>query len=77
MNAMGFRRKNGSDALAEYYYMLNSYGDVLILVDGSGKLVVKYIYDTCGQHLTSTGSMKDPLAGNNPQNARLVQLPEV
>lgn len=67
MNAMGFRRENGSDPLAEDYYMFNSYGDVLILVDGSGKLVVKYIYDTCGQHLTSTGSMKDPLAGIIPR----------
>ena len=73
---MGFRHENGSDPLAEDYYMLNSHGDVVILVDGSGKLVVKYIYDTCGQHMTITGSMKDPLEGNNLQNARLVQRPE-
>ena len=46
--------------------MFNAQGDVVALVDGTGKVVVEYSYDAWGQPLTITGSMKDTLGKVNP-----------
>ena len=62
--------KNGSNAADEYYYMFNAQGDVVGLLDGTGKLVVEYTYDAWGQPLTITGSMKDTLGKANPLRYR-------
>ena len=37
----------------EYYYMFNAQGDVVALVDGTGKVVVEYSYDAWGNRLPS------------------------
>ena len=62
--------KKGSSNPEEYYYMFNAQGDVVALVDGTGKLVVEYSYDAWGQPLTITGSMKDTLGKANPLRYR-------
>lgn len=62
--------KNGSNKADEYYYMFNAQGDVVGLLDGTGKLVVEYTYDAWGQPLTITGSMKDTLGKANPLRYR-------
>ena len=62
--------KKGSSAPEEYYYMFNAQGDVVALVDGTGKVVVEYSYDAWGQPLTITGSMKDTLGKANPLRYR-------
>ncbi len=50
--------------------MFNAQGDVVALVDGTGKVVVEYSYDAWGQPLTITGSMKDTLGKVNPLRYR-------
>ena len=50
--------------------MFNAQGDVVALVDGTGKVVVEYSYDAWGQPLTITGSMKDTLGKANPLRYR-------
>ena len=62
--------KKGSSTPEEYYYMFNAQGDVVALVDGTGKVVVEYSYDAWGQPLTITGSMKDTLGKANPLRYR-------
>ena len=62
--------KNGSNPADEYYYMFNAQGDVVGILDGTGKLVVEYTYDAWGQPLTITGSMKDTLGKANPLRYR-------
>ena len=56
--------------LRKSYYMFNAQGDVVGLLDGTGKLVVEYTYDAWGQPLTITGSMKDTLGKANPLRYR-------
>ena len=50
--------------------MFNAQGDVVALVDGTGKVVVEYSYDAWGQPLTITGSMMDTLGKANPLRYR-------
>ena len=54
----------------EYYYMLDAQGNVVGLVDGSGKLVVEYTYDAWGQLLSMTGSRANDLGKANPLRYR-------
>ena len=54
----------------EYYYMLDAQGNVVGLVDGSGKLVVEYTYDAWGQLLSMTGSLANDLGKANPLRYR-------
>ncbi|MEI3238642.1 MAG: RHS repeat-associated core domain-containing protein [Lachnospiraceae bacterium] len=54
----------------EYYYMLDAQGNVVGLVDGSGKLVVEYTYDAWGQILSMTGSRANDLGKANPLRYR-------
>ena len=54
----------------EFYYMLDAQGNVVGLVDGSGKLVVEYTYDAWGQLLSMTGSRANDLGKANPLRYR-------
>ena len=50
--------------------MFNAQGDVVALVDGTGKVVVEYSYDAWGNPLSISGSMKDTLGKMNPLRYR-------
>ena len=50
--------------------MLDAQGNVVGLVDGSGKLVVEYTYDAWGQLLSMTGSHANDLGKANPLRYR-------
>jgi RHS repeat-associated protein len=45
----------------EYYYLRNAQGDIVKLIDASGNTVVKYIYDTWGKKVTTTGALAGTL----------------
>ena len=53
-------KKTGSTTSSEpYYYMLNLQGDVVHLVNTSGKAVASYSYDPYGAVISKSGSLAD------------------
>ena len=57
---------NGTD----YYYITNSQGDVVGILNASGTEVVTYNYDAWGNILSTTGTMASSLGLNNPLRYR-------
>ena len=57
---------NGTD----YYYVTNSQGDVVGILNGSGTEVVTYTYDAWGNILSTTGTMAGTLGTHNPLRYR-------
>lgn len=49
-----------------YFYLHNLQGDVIGLVNASGTKVVEYTYDSWGNVLSITGSLKDTVGVQNP-----------
>lgn len=49
-----------------YYALRNLQGDVMALTDKNGTKVVNYVYDSWGQVISVTGSLKDTLGKDNP-----------
>ena len=49
-----------------YAYLYNLQGDVIALIDSSGKKVVEYKYDAWGRILSKTGTMASTLGTLNP-----------
>lgn len=49
-----------------YYYVRNLQGDVTKVIDGSGTVVVQYVYDTWGKVLSTTGSLASTVGAKNP-----------
>jgi YD repeat-containing protein len=44
-----------------YYYLYNGHGDVVKIVDESGKIVNRYKYDEWGNNLEETEEIENPL----------------
>ncbi len=63
-NITGFRYTKGSTE-AEYYYIKNLQGDIIGILDGSGKVVVSYAYDTWGV-CEMSGSLASTIGQINP-----------
>ena len=57
---------NGGTSSTTYYYVRNAQGDIIGLVNSSGKRVVTYEYDTWGKLLSITGSLPNSLGTLNP-----------
>ena len=53
-----------------YYYVTNTFGDVLAILDDDGAEVVTYTYDAWGNILTTGGSMASTLGAYNPLRYR-------
>ena len=53
-----------------YFYATNLQGDVVAILDSSGKAVVKYSYDAWGKLLSTTGSLASTLGVHNPLRYR-------
>ena len=49
-----------------YYYVRNLQGDVTKIIDASGNVVVKYVYDSWGKVLSVTGSLASTVGAKNP-----------
>ncbi len=49
-----------------YTYLHNLQGDIIGIVDHSGKLVIEYKYDAWGRLLSTTGTLSDTLGKRNP-----------
>ena len=54
----------------EYFYIRNVQNDVIGLHDSEGKVVVSYSYDTWGNIVSITGSLKDSVGKKNPYRYR-------
>ena len=54
----------------EYFYIRNVQNDVIGLHDTEGKVVVSYSYDTWGNIVSITGSLKDSVGKKNPYRYR-------
>ena len=54
----------------EYFYIRNVQNDVIGLHDSEGKVVVNYSYDTWGNIVSITGSLKDSVGVKNPYRYR-------
>ncbi|MEL7658356.1 MAG: RHS repeat-associated core domain-containing protein, partial [Bacillota bacterium] len=54
----------------EYYYFRNAQGDITVLIDNAGNLVVSYTYDTWGKLISTTGSLASTLGVKNPYRYR-------
>ena len=54
----------------DYYYVTNSQGDVVGILNGSGTEVVTYTYDAWGNILSTSGSMASTLGAHNPLRYR-------
>ena len=54
----------------EYFYIRNVQNDVIGLHDTEGKIVVSYSYDTWGNIVSITGSLKDSVGKKNPYRYR-------
>ena len=53
-----------------YFYVCNSQGDVIGIVDKNGAIVVSYSYDAWGKLLNVSGSQADTLGQDNPYRYR-------
>ena len=53
-----------------YFYATNLQGDVVAILDSTGKAVVKYSYDAWGKLLSTTGSLASTLGVHNPLRYR-------
>lgn len=49
-----------------YYYVRNLQGDVTKIIDGSGNVVVQYVYDSWGKVLSVTGTLASTVGAKNP-----------
>ena len=54
----------------DYYYVTNSQGDVVGILNASGTEVVTYTYDAWGNILSTSGSMASTLGAHNPLRYR-------
>jgi RHS repeat-associated protein len=54
----------------EYYYLFNTQGDIIGLLNGSGSLVVSYQYDAWGNSTSISGTLKDTIGQLNPYRYR-------
>ena len=54
----------------EYFYIRNVQNDVIGLHDSTGTVVVNYSYDTWGNIVSITGSLKDSVGVKNPYRYR-------
>ena len=54
----------------EYFYIRNVQNDVIGLHDSTGTVVVNYSYDTWGNIVSITGSLKDSVGKKNPYRYR-------
>ena len=54
----------------EYFYIRNVQNDVIGLHDTEGKVVVNYSYDTWGNIVSISGSLKDSVGKKNPYRYR-------
>ncbi|ERK31240.1 DNRLRE domain-containing protein [Clostridium intestinale] len=54
----------------EYYYVRNLQGDIIGLIDNTGKQVVTYNYDSWGKLISIDGSLKDSVGVKNPYRYR-------
>ena len=54
----------------EYFYIRNVQNDVIGLHDSEGKVVVNYSYDTWGNIVSISGSLKDSVGKKNPYRYR-------
>ena len=53
-----------------YYYLINAQGDVEGLIDSSGNMVARYVYDAWGRLIRSTGTARETLGLHNPLRYR-------
>ncbi len=53
---------NGTD----YYYLYNLQGDVIAIYDRNGNTCVKYVYDSWGKVVSTTGTLASSLGAKNP-----------
>ena len=58
--------KEGSGTSYIYYYVRNAQGDVVRLIDSSGSVVVKYMYDSWGKPVFTTGDLASTVGANQP-----------
>ncbi|WHY01333.1 DNRLRE domain-containing protein [Neobacillus sp. DY30] len=54
----------------EYYYLFNTQGDIIGLINGSGSQVVSYQYDAWGNSTSISGTLKDTIGKLNPYRYR-------
>jgi RHS repeat-associated protein len=54
----------------EYYYIRNSQGDIIALVDDTGTQVVSYSYNSWGKLITLSGEMAESVGAINPYRYR-------
>ena len=59
-----------SNPASEYFYVKNIQGDVVAILDSSGDVIVEYKYDTWGNVLEISGSLKDTIGVKNPYRYR-------
>lgn len=59
-----------SEISKEYFYVRNAQGDIIALIDKSGREVVNYSYDTWGNLLSIEGPLKDTVGVKNPYRYR-------
>jgi RHS repeat-associated protein len=55
---------------AEYYYIRNGQGDIMVLIDNTGTQVVSYTYDTWGRLLSISGPLASSVGLKNPYRYR-------
>lgn len=53
-----------------YFYLLNLQGDIIGIYDGTGEVVVDYIYDTWGKLISISGTLADTIGVKNPLRYR-------
>jgi len=53
-----------------YFYVKNTQGDIVAIVNSSGTKVVEYLYDSWGKLVNTTGSLASTVGAKNPYRYR-------
>ena len=53
-------------AQSKYFYLRDSLGNIIGIIDSTGKIVVEYVYNAFGKIIDILGEMKDTIGVNNP-----------
>jgi RHS repeat-associated protein len=67
---LSFTYKEGANAGVTYYYVLNLQGDVVAILDSTGRCVVEYVYDAWGQLIEPEEDEVSAPANYNPLRYR-------
>ena len=62
---IGFNYDNGSSS-ADYYYGIDSFGNINYIYDANGSVVTTYRYDAWGKAISTTGSLASTIGSINP-----------